>query len=217
MSVKIEKICDFCGKTFKVYPSREKLSSTPIRFCNKACRALFTRKSNQGNLTHDFLKSILDYCPDAGTFRWKEGYCFRGTKPGDLAGYPHHKGYWRIEIRGKDYAMHRLAWFYMTGEWPPDQIDHINRRKDDNRWCNLREESNGQNMANRPHESFLPRVKRGRASSKPRGVKLDKCGRYVANIGHPPKHLGMFTTEEEAIAAYLRAARERFGDFFKGD
>ena len=44
---------------------------------------------------------------------------------------------------------HRLAWFYMTGEWPKNHIDHVNGLEGDNRWCNLREATNSENMLNR--------------------------------------------------------------------
>jgi len=40
---------------------------------------------------------------------------------------------------------HRLAWFYMEGEWPTGHINHI---RDDNRWVNLREVSNQENHKN---------------------------------------------------------------------
>jgi len=36
----------------------------------------------------------------------------------------------------------------MTGQWPKEYIDHKNRKRDDNRWCNLREATHSQNYVN---------------------------------------------------------------------
>jgi hypothetical protein len=57
-------------------------------------------------------------------------------------------GYLRITVLGKSYYAHRLAWFYMNGEWP-DQIDHINGIKSDNRIENLRNVTVQQNNQNK--------------------------------------------------------------------
>ncbi|MFW4291481.1 HNH endonuclease [Salmonella enterica subsp. enterica serovar Paratyphi C] len=46
-------------------------------------------------------------------------------------------GYIRIYINKKWYLAHRLAWLYVTGKWPINVIDHINRNKADNRFINL--------------------------------------------------------------------------------
>jgi hypothetical protein len=48
----------------------------------------------------------------------------------------HPKGYVVIEIRGRKFFAHRVAYLIMEGEWP-EQIDHRNRVRDDNRWENL--------------------------------------------------------------------------------
>ena len=37
-----------------------------------------------------------------------------------------------------------------TGEWPLYEIDHINRIKTDNRWCNLRDVTCTVNLQNKP-------------------------------------------------------------------
>jgi hypothetical protein len=55
-----------------------------------------------------------------------------------------------FSIDGKQQRVHRLIWLYMTGEWPKDQIDHINNVKHDNRWKNLREADNQLNHYNLP-------------------------------------------------------------------
>ena len=51
-------------------------------------------------------------------------------------------------VNRKPYPAHRLAWLYMTGEMPSEQIDHINLVKNDNRFCNLRKATMPQNQWN---------------------------------------------------------------------
>ncbi len=63
-----------------------------------------------------------------------------GTKQGD--------GYRVVEIDNITYSEHRLVWVYVTGLWPTDQIDHINKIRQDNRFCNLREVNNSENQKN---------------------------------------------------------------------
>jgi hypothetical protein len=52
-------------------------------------------------------------------------------------------------IDGHTYKLSRLAWLYMTSEWPRGEIDHANRDPTDDRFCNLREATNRQNQANK--------------------------------------------------------------------
>ena len=57
--------------------------------------------------------------------------------------------YTYISIYGKRYPAHRLAWLYIYGEWPPDQIDHIDGEPSNNRLDNLRLATNSENQQNR--------------------------------------------------------------------
>lgn len=97
-------------------------------------------------LTFDRLRELLYYCHETGTFTWLQT---RQRSPeGSLAGHTNKVGYCVIGIDGKYYKAHRLAFLYMTGEWPKKQVDHINRNKSDNRWSNLRDVSNKDNQRN---------------------------------------------------------------------
>lgn len=90
------------------------------------------------SLTQLRLKELLHYDPVTGHFTWIVANSNRapaGT-PAGRTGNSH--GYCPIGIDGKRYRAHRLAWLYMTGEWPPEHIDHINGVRSDNRWHNLR-------------------------------------------------------------------------------
>lgn len=95
---------------------------------------------------NDF-SDLFSYDPETGYLLHKRDWGVR--KAGDRACQPHSLGYLRVTVSGKYYFVHRIAWFLMTGEHPAEQIDHINGCKSDNRWCNLRAASNGENSMNR--------------------------------------------------------------------
>jgi hypothetical protein len=85
------------------------------------------------------LKQLINYDPETGLFTRADGR---------VAGYNDGQGYLQLEIAGRKYRAHRLAWFYMTGKWPKI-IDHINLIRSDNRWSNLREVSSRESNLNR--------------------------------------------------------------------
>lgn len=95
----------------------------------------------------------------------------------------------------------------MTGAFPKDQVDHINGVKHDNRWTNLREATNSQNVANTGANS--------RNSSGFKGVYHHEAGKWQAKVMHlgKSKSLGLFDSPEQAARAYNEGARARFGDF----
>ena len=98
-------------------------------------------------LTQEKLKELLDYAPANGVFVWKVD---RGkkVKKGDVAGSIDNHGYWCIKIESKRYLAHRLAFLYMEGYFPENQVDHIDRNRSNNEWKNLREVSQSCNMRN---------------------------------------------------------------------
>jgi hypothetical protein len=101
-------------------------------------------------MEHTYLTSVLHYTPETGEFLWNLPR--PKIRVGQRAGYKKkNTGYIYIEIDGKSYSAHRLAWFYVTGTFPKKQIDHINRNRSDNRYENLREATNSQNKANSIH------------------------------------------------------------------
>lgn len=129
---------------------------------------------------------------------------------GQEAGWIESKGYRAIMVCGKIYKAHRIAWLFLTGEWPEHQIDHINGNKSDNREINLRPATGYENQRNRG----MLRTN----SSGFKGVHLNKRRqKWVASIrtGNGQKHLGYFNSAEDASRAYYAAAQEYHGNFAK--
>ncbi len=159
----------------------------------------------------DRLRLLLSYEPSTGQFRWNES---RGrVASGDRAGSRGRIGYELIRIDGRAYLSHRLAWLYVHGQWPEcDELDHINGVRSDNRISNLRLATFSQNRANsRTHTDNASGFK---------GVSLDRRrGKWQAQIccDYKKKHLGYFSTREDAYLAYARAANESFGEYAKAD
>jgi len=153
------------------------------------------------------LQELLGYDPVTGIFTWRRTRR-RGSGAAGCLCKTH--GYVNIGIDGRVYRAHRLAWLYVTGEWPKAHIDHINCLRHDNRWANLREATISQNKANNPGYST-------KKTNLPKGVTLHGKARYRARIRCEGAlyDLGCFLTPEEANAAYAKAAQRLFGEFAK--
>ena len=148
--------------------------------------------SKTNTLTQERLQYLLSYDRETGIFRWRINRG-RMAKAGDIAGSQGNDCYVRIRVDGKDYAAHRLAWLYMTGEWPAATIDHENINRADNRWRNLREATNAQNGTNRH--------KQANNTSGFKGVYVDKTSnKFCAKI----KINGGESTSELSIAPRMR-------------
>ena len=104
---------------------------------NPALRLGRRNTTNNYTLTQSRLKSLLDYNSRTGVFSWKVD---RGpVKERDIAGHTETAGYRVIIVDGKRYLEHRLAWFYIFGAFPSENISHQNQLKDDNRLSNFRQ------------------------------------------------------------------------------
>lgn len=147
------------------------------------------------------LRRILHYNKKTGEFTNRITRHSRAVA-GTVAGAYKTGGYLQIQILNSVYLSHRLAWFYVYGEWPVGQIDHINGTRDDNRLCNLRVVTPQQNKQNQ---------RKAQANNKSGflGVtKVVKKWRANIGIGDAKVHLGYFSSPEKAHAAYVKAKRE---------
>ena len=165
-----------------------------------------------GELTADHLRKIVDYNPATGiwtwrfrpdrTERWNEQLA--GKKIDNVSG----RGYRCINIDGKRYTTHRLAWFYVHGVWPDDQVDHKNTDRSDCRLENLRPATPAQNGRNQGL--------RANNTSGYKGVSWNiGQKRWVSRITCDGKiiHLGYFDDPKLAHEAYVKAALELHGEF----
>jgi len=164
------------------------------------------------SITIEQLRETLKYDPSTGKFTWcrrTEDYpaplasirAFNTILAGKQVYEENHRGYGRMTLLGRRYKSHRVAWALHTGDWPIDQVDHINGDRADNRIENLREATQRENSRNMKTPATNTSGVIGVCWDKKRRrwtaqVKVD--GRTV--------HLGSFTNFDNAVAA--RAAAE---------
>ena len=146
------------------------------------------------------LRERLQYNPVDGRWIWLRTP--RSGFVGKPAGSMDAKGYWCIKIDGQSYKASRLAFLYMTGEWPEAEMDHIDGKPWNDSWNNLRPATRIENIQNRQMRSDNP--------SGAIGVKrhFNKWQVRVDNV-----YYGLFNTFEEAVAARDRIATELHGNF----
>ena len=136
------------------------------------------------------IKQEFIYDPVSGVF----------IRNGKVAGYQDKaSGYIKIMYQRKNYFAHRLAFLYMTGEWPSNHVDHIDLNKSNNSWNNLRDipqKINNQNV-------LFPKKKN---KLQVLGVR-QRGSSFTASLSLNKKqiHLGTFKTVAEAHAAYVSA------------
>lgn len=94
------------------------------------------------------LQEALSYNSVTGEITWKINPNLGYTKAGDIAGTVDNKGYIVISVGYKRYKAHRLAWYLYHGQWPKNQIDHIDQNKQNNAINNLRDVTQQINQSN---------------------------------------------------------------------
>lgn len=146
-----------------------------------------------GKMTLEEARKIFDYNPKTGVLRWAvppKG----GVHSGSIIKGKCQKGYLRLGYKYKTYRVHRVIWLLVYGEWPKEQIDHINGIKDDNRICNLRAVSNRENHKNMPLRSDNTSGHTGVYWSKRENkweVRIRSVGKFI--------FLGYFDDKRKAI------------------
>jgi len=150
--------------------------------------------------SQETLRGLFSYDPDTGHLTNLSTRSSRAVK-GDRAGSLMGTGYRRILIDNVEYGEHRLIWKLVYGE-DPNIIDHINSLPCDNRLCNLRNCSVGDN--NRFAAAKKNCLPLGVKQLKEKGKAYD---RYMARatVNGKRVYLGTFDTPEQAHNAYMEA------------
>jgi citrate synthase len=146
-------------------------------------------------ITQKELKEMLHYEPDTGVFTWKV-YRAWNSDIDDIAGTLRPDGYIKIGINNKSYLAHRLAWLYMTGEFPTSDTDHKYRDRSDNRWKHLRDITRSFNNINASiHNNNTSTIT---------GISRDKCSnkwRASITINRKAINLGRYINFTDAVQA----------------
>lgn len=133
------------------------------------------------------------------------GYARHLKLIGKEAGHLDLQGYRCVIVDGRSQKAHKVAWLWMTGEWPfyPDyEVDHINRDRSDNRWKNLRKVTKSENQRNANMRSTN--------KSGVHGVNwVESKQKWVARIWNGPRHVCLGHFDDLDHAAIARQAAER--------
>lgn len=158
-------------------------------------------------ITQDELKKYLSYEKDTGIFRWVNCNGNRNDLKGKVAGAIIDR-YLKIQILGKRYLAHRLAWIYVYGSLPNGEIDHINGNKFDNRIGNLRASTISQNRSN-------VGVRKDNSLGF-KGISYVKTtGNYQVRLMVNKKRIqvGTFKNLDDAVIAHKEASKNMLGEF----
>lgn len=160
----------------------------------------------------EVLRQLLRYEPETGKLFWRRRPEQMFPSARDCAAWNAKNaekeafttvgssGYREGRIFKTGYRAHRVIYAVCNGEWPRDEVDHINGIRTDNRIANLRHATRAENGRNqrRPHDNSTGAI----------GVAFYRHdGTWQARIstGGRSIHLGYFDTKAEAIAARLKA------------
>jgi hypothetical protein len=149
-------------------------------------------------LTQNRLKELLDYNPDTGVVIRKVK--LKNQPAGKIVGCVGRQGYLQTSIDGKLYKVHRLVWLYMYGEWPKNNIDHIDHNPANNKISNLRDVSCLENNRNKRRNT--------NSSSGLLGVgwhKRDECWVAHIEVSGIRHNLGYYKDKETALNARKQA------------
>ena len=157
-------------------------------------------------------QELLDYCNEHLSYNRDSGIIInkdtsRNVRAGVEAGSLFANGYRNIYLNGRVYGSHRIA-FLMYYKYLPENIDHINGIRDDNRNLNLRGCNSLENSWNYKPTS--------RNKSGYKGVCWYKAlNKWRAQINHKGKryHLGFFKSKDNAARSYNTASRMYHGEF----
>lgn len=142
---------------------------------------------------------LFRYNYETGVLYWRWRVNSRVPKTLEAGTQRNSDGYLNVSVHGRRYLVHRVVMLMCYGFYGEGlEVDHVNHVRDDNRLCNLRFVTHGENQRNQSLSS--------NNTTGVCGVWVDKRGakkRYCAEIkvNRIKKHLGYFDTLEEAAAA----------------
>ncbi len=148
-------------------------------------------------ITAENVKDLFDYRD--GKLYWTDNI-YHKSRAGTEAGYLNTDGYRRVRYKGKLYQSHRVAWLWVTGEWPQGDCDHVNGDRQDNRIENLRDVSRQENIKNQRRELV------GIHHRKNGDWEATYCGTYLGR--HKTLESALFARRQAELAdpQHLRAA-----------
>ena len=178
--------CAQCNSAYVVKDLYSSRKSKVGCFCNSCKTAIV----DIAEVTQQTLQTWFNYNDITGI--WTHRFTTLSGEMNEDATAKHSAGYTTIRVGKIDYLTQRMCFMYMLG-YLPDQVDHINHIRNDNRWINLREVNNKINHQNESISSNNTTGVLGVAIHKP-------TNRYRAYIMVDKKqiHLGLFDTLEEA-------------------
>lgn len=141
-----------------------------------------------------------------GNLVWKSN---RGgtARAGSLAGYMTDRGYIEVNLSGKKIKAHRLIYLLHYG-YMPNEIDHADGNKSNNRIENLREATRSQNQHNQ--------TARKNNTSGVKGVVWNKAKQKwdaQITVNRKKLNLGRYDSLDAAMAAVVIARNEHHGEF----
>lgn len=154
---------------------------------------------NTNELEISELHRLFSYNPDTGHLKWRVTSSPTGAV-GSIAGSIKPSGYVVVCIAGRYYRAHRIAYAMHYGAWPQGEVDHINRKRDDNRALNLRDCTRTENSLNRGLHTNNRSGFRGVAFDQRRQLwmaSIKVSGRTI--------FLGRYSTPELAAEQYEKA------------
>jgi len=156
-------------------------------------------------ITQERLKELFDYNPETGLFtrlKLSSKYTNKRFGVGTVANYIGNKGYVLIRLGDSQYLAHRMAFLYMTGSMP-DESDHINRQRNDNRWSNLRAVDRAENMKNKTGY-------KNNTTGCTGVIKIEHGYRARIGVKGVKKDLGFYVNFNDAVSA-RRLAEIEYG------
>jgi hypothetical protein len=163
-------------------------------------------------LTAKQLRAKLDYDLETGRFTWKwrplATHGWNTRYAGTTAGALKPNGYIQILLQTRLHLAHRLAYLWMTGEWPDGEIDHRDGNRANNAWNNLRPASSSQQRMNATRRADNTSGFKGVCWEPRRGYWY-----FEIRAGGKRQIFPNYATAEEAHKARTEAARRLHGTF----